>query len=198
MCVTLTSLYPYNGDGDFSVRLGSGYADMKDLTEILVGDTNVTKDYKVVNLDLGYRLFEDIANYPFDLFIRAGVSYFDELTRKDTLESYIYLKLYWKLDFWDNQIRLGVGEGISTTERVLEVEIIDETDPNTGNVGKTEHTLNYIELTVDFDLGLLIGVEELEDFYIGYMIKHRSGIFGAFDGVHGGSNYHLLTLEKNF
>jgi outer membrane protein len=195
--MTLSSSYAFYSDEDFSVRFGGGYADFKDLTEILQGDSNISKDYRVYNLDIGYKLIEDVWNLPFDLYIKGGISHFDEKTRKDLVEGTLYVKLYWMIGFLDNEIRLGLGEGISTVRSIPEVEIMDETNAD-GTVGKTEHTLNYLEISIDVDLGLLVGYEGLENFYVGYTIKHRSGIFGTFDGVHGGSNYHLLTFEKNF
>jgi outer membrane protein len=38
-----------------------------------------------------------------------------------------------------------------------------------------------------------------EEVYIGYAIKHRSGIYGLINDVDkGGSNYNMITLETNF
>ena len=182
---------------DFSIRFGGGYADYKDLTEMVLGDFNITKEYKVYNVELGYRFIEDLWKFPFDLYVKGGISYFDEHVQKDFMEMTLYVKLYWKMDFWQNRVRFGFGEGLSWAQRIPEMETIDATNWD-GTVDDTHKFLNYLDISIDFDLGRLIGVNFLKDFYVGYTIKHRSGVFGTFDGVHGGSNYNMLTFEKNF
>ncbi|MBA1433616.1 MAG: hypothetical protein FAF04_08555, partial [Epsilonproteobacteria bacterium] len=49
-----------------------------------------------------------------------------------------------------------------------------------------------MDISLDFDLGKLVRVKSLEEFYVGVLIKHRSGVFGLYNGVHGGSNYNSL------
>jgi hypothetical protein len=56
-----------------------------------------------------------------------------------------------------------------------------------------------MEITLDFDLGKLIRFKDLEQVYLGYLIKHRSGFHGLYGGVYdGGSNYNCVYIEKNF
>jgi len=47
-------------------------------------------------------------------------------------------------------------------------------------------------------MGKLVHLKSLEDTYLGVAIKHRSGVFGLYNGVHGGSNYNSFYIEKNF
>jgi outer membrane protein len=54
-------------------------------------------------------------------------------------------------------------------------------------------------LSVDFDIGKLISYKPLHGTYIGWALKHRSGIFGLINNVRkGGSNYNTIFLERNF
>ncbi len=104
----------------------------------------------------------------------------------------VYVNVYWKIDFLQNRVRLGFGEGLSLANGIPIVEVDDaEGHP-------TSKFLNYLDISADFDLGRLIRVESLRDIYLGYTLKHLSGIFGLFKRVHGGSNYNMLTIEKNF
>ena len=103
----------------------------------------------------------------------------------------------YKLDFWKNRIRVGVGEGVSLAQEVPVAEVVDATNSD-GTVDPTSKFLNYLDISLDLDVGRLIRVDSMKELYLGYTLKHRSGVFGLFNGVHGGSNYNMITLEKNF
>jgi len=56
-----------------------------------------------------------------------------------------------------------------------------------------------MEITLDFDMVKLIRVKSMENYMLGYLIKHSSGFHGAYGGVYdGGSNYNCIYIEKNF
>jgi outer membrane protein len=58
--------------------------------------------------------------------------------------------------------------------------------------------LNYLDPTVDFSVGDLIGVKSMKETYLGVGVSHRSGIFGTssvLGNVNGGSNYIYSYLE---
>lgn len=139
-----------------------------------------------------------MSDLPLDWYVKGSVSYFNENGYQDDfLEATLYVKVYLKLDFWKNRVRVGFGEGLSLAQEIPYVEIVDATNDD-GTVNATAKFLNYLDISFDFDLGRLIRVEPLHDLYVGYTLKHRSGVFGTFNGTHGGSNYNMLTIEKNF
>lgn len=183
----------------YSIRLGVGHPDLNDLGEIMMGDWNpYSGDNYVINLDGGYRFVQNMLDWPVDWYVKGGISYFGEDGYQDDfLEATVYVKVYLKLDFWKNRVRIGFGEGLSLAQEVPEVEVIDVTNDD-GTVDGTAKFLNYLDISFDFDIGRLIRVESMEDLYLGYTLKHRSGVFGLFNGIHGGSNYSMVTLEKNF
>lgn len=183
----------------YSFRLGVGFADTNDLGEIIYGKWNhYEKDTAVINLDGGWRFVEEMYDLPFDWYLKGGVSYFYENGYADDIvEATLYVKVYWKIDFLQNRVRIGFGEGLSLASDVPIVEIDDATNDD-GTVDPTAKFLNYLDISVDVDLGRLFRSESMRDLYLGYTLKHRSGIFGLFNGVHGGSNYNMLTVEKNF
>jgi len=191
--------------GPYSVRIGYGEADQNDLGDILTGSFNhYSGKTSALNLDAGYRVGHNVGGLPFDFYMKGGLSYFNENDviyqeehHKDFLEVNIYIKVYLKLDFWKNRIRVGVGEGVSLAQEVPVVELVDATNSD-GTKDPTAKFLNYLDISADFDIGRLIRVNALRDTYLGYTLKHRSGVFGLFNGVHGGSNYNMITLEKNF
>jgi outer membrane protein len=179
----------------YSLRVGYGQASISDLGEILLGDFGKhPKDLNVIFVDAGYLLKKDLWSLPLDLYVKSGVAYFDEYEFDDTLEFTLYVKLYWNMDFLDNIVRLGFAEGVSYTLDTLETEYYEaqmDEEP-------TSQFLNYLDISLDFDVGKLLRYKPLHETYFGYAIKHRSGVFGLYNGVHGGSNYNTLYLEKNF
>ena len=183
---------------DFSLRIGGGYSDFNDLGEILIGSFNTYEgDTYVINLDGGWRFVENMYDLPFDWYLKGGLSYFNENNLNengDILEGTLYVKVIYKLDVLKNRIRIGFGEGLSLASDVPIVEIADAADSD-KEVAKF---LNYLDISVDLDIGRLMRVDSMHDLYLGYTIKHRSGVGGLFSGVTGGSNYNMLTLEKNF
>jgi len=195
----------------YSFRVAYGYASEKDLGEILL-NADFSKhpiDLSVVAVDAGYLLKSGLFGLPIDLYAKGGLSKFNEVNSfrvgvreysgfSDTYEVLAYIKLLYNLDFAGNRVRFGFGEGVSYVNDLLVSEVYDATDPNTGVEDPTSQFLNYLDITIDFDIGRLIGMKSMEDVYFGYLLKHRSGVFGLYNGVHGGSNYNSLYLEMNF
>ena len=184
---------------NYTLRVAYGKASTSDFGEILSGDFSSThpKNLKVTALDGGYLLKENLWSIPFDLYVRSSLSAFDDRNANDALvyETTLYLKLYWNMDFWGNRVRLGFGEGASYTSNILYVEK-EEAESKKDNNSKI---LNYLDVSLDFDLGRLVRYEPLYDTEIGWALKHRSGIFGLINNVkHGGSNYNTLYIEKKF
>lgn len=182
----------------YSLRIAYGEASGEDLGKILILDSKAHPNYlSVFSLDGGYLLKKDLFKLPFDMYAKAGLSYFDEgsvPTKSHVYEGIVYIKIYYNLDFLDNRMRIGLGEGVSYTTDILWSEYEEATRENE----KYARFLNYLDFSIDFDLGRLVRYKPLKDTYIGWTIKHRSGIAGLFSGVDGGSNYNTISIEKNF
>jgi len=186
-----------SANNDYSLRVAHGKVTSSDFGQILALNVESFKPtLKVTSLDAGYLLKKDALDLPLDFYLKGGLSYFDEASlQSDVYEGTIYIKVYYNINFWQNRVRFGLGEGISYTSGTLYFEKLEATKKNDNN----SKFLNYIDFSLDFDLGRLVRYDALKDTYIGVAIKHRSGIFGLINNVrHGGSNYNVLTLEKNF
>ena len=190
------SLFAQN---EYSLRAGYGLASSATLGDIIVGDFSThEKSLSVMSLDGGYLLQENALGWPIDVYVKGSLSRFDESAarRDDVYELTLFIKAYWNIDFLNNRMRFGFGEGGSYTSDVLFVEA---EEANTITDGKTSNFLNYLDISLDFDFGRLVRVDALKDTYIGWSLKHRSGIFGLINGVKkGGSNYNTIYIEKNF
>jgi outer membrane protein len=194
--ILLLTLQVWAAEKAYSVRAVYGTPTGYDLGQVVSGQFGANyNDFHVYSIDGGYRLVKSAFSLPLDFYAKSGLSYYDEGSYKSSYGADIYIKALWNFDFLKNRVRLGFGEGISYTSRVLMAEYIDATEQNDN----TSKFLNYLDISVDFDFGKLIAYKPLYETYIGFVIKHRSGIFGLINNVkHGGSNYNSFYIQKNF
>ena len=183
---------------DFNLRLAAGASSASDFDQLYTfsGFNTHPAGTNVYGLSGGYRLLEDLFSLPLDIYAGGSVNYFDENGHQDNfLEGDLYIKLYIKFNFWSNQFRYGIAEGVSYAGSVPYVEHLEAV----AEKDNESRFLNYMEMTFDFDVGKLIRVKDWEQVYVGYLIKHRSGWQGRYGGVYdGGSNYNCIYVEKNF
>jgi len=194
---------------DYSLRIASGKATGSDFGEAIFLDWKSSPiDSSVLAVDGGYLLKENAFELPMDIYLKTGFARFKDKSgyqnngyvsfvyaSKDVYEATLYLKAYWNFDFLQNRLRVAIGEGVSYTDNLLNVEKYEADDENDNN----SKILNYLDFSVDFDFGRLVGYKPLKDTYIGWAIKHRSGIYGLINDVkRGGSNYNTFYIEKDF
>jgi len=193
----LVSIFSFSSyaQQNYSLRLASGKASPNDLGEIVLGDIGRHQyNLKVYALDGGYLLDKNYLD-GFSFYLKGGVAYFDEKIFEDSYEVTLYLKAYYDLPYFSKIFRLGFGEGGSYTTHTLLTEYLEAQQKGDNN----SKYLNYLDISFDFELGRFFNAEQMQGFYFGYAIKHRSGIFGLINNVeHGGSNYNTLYIEKNF
>ena len=61
--------------------------------------------------------------------------------------------------------------------------------------------LNFLDFSVDIDLGQLLRVQWMEDLWLGYSIHHRSGIFStssALDESPGAATTNTVYLQYHW
>lgn len=182
---------------EYALRLAHGEVTQSSYGEILSAQIRGNPERSsVYALDGSYLLQKNLFDLPLELYISTGLAYFDEGVERDNLyEVTLYLKLYYTLSLKRAKIRFGFGEGGSYTDKILAVELAEAREIN----GNTSHYLNYLDTSVDANLGALFDNNELKYTTIGLLIKHRSGIFGLINNVtRGGSNYNCIYIEQQF
>lgn len=189
-------LFLYSAD-NYTLRLSRGKATLSDFSEIIVANwKGHVKDLSVVSLDGGYKLYEQNSATPVDVYLKTGISYYNEdKTRDNNIALRTYIKLYRNFDFLHNRVRFGFGEGLSYTKNILYTEYYEATQESDNN----SKLLNYLDVSLDIDVGKLFLYKPLYGTYIGWNLEHRSGIFGLINNVRrGGSNYNTFSIEKTF
>lgn len=179
---------------DYSIRIAHGTATKSTLGEVISGNAGSHPGYLgVLAIDAGYLLKRYDYDIPIDIYIESSVARFNEDNRAKLYEFTIYAKAY--LNFFDRKLRLGLADGISYTSSILMVEALEAKEIN----GATSKILNYIDLSLDIDIGRVTNLSSLRNSYVGIALKHRSGIFGLINNVtRGGSNYNSIYIGKNF
>ena len=181
----------------YSMRLAYGKSSKSNLGDVLVG--NIASDVanlRVLSLDGGYLIKNDIFDSPIDFYFKSSLSYFNEAgVHDDIYELTLYLKLYYKFSLSNTKMRFGFGEGGSYTNNILLTEYAGAQAAGDN----TSKYLNYLDISLGVDLGSFFNSSIFKQAYMGLLIKHRSGIYGLINNVkHGGSNYNCIYIEKNF
>lgn len=122
----------------------------------------------------------------------SGITY----DSQPTTEYVLAFKLYWNLE-WPIRWRLGGAEGISYAKDVtnLEQRSMDQKGYRESNL------MNYLDVSIDLNVGDLFSSNSLRELWFGYSLHHRSSIFetsSAFGRISGGSNYNTLYLQYHF
>ena len=133
----------------------------------------------------------------YDLGIQGSIFKFDDKGYgSNPYELNAGIKGTWKKFPWSKYVgtKLYAVEGLSY---VNEIPYMERKNLEFENK-PTSKFLNYLEFGVSFDLKDITTIGVLEDTYLGIGISHRSGVFGLYNGVKGGSNYITYFLEKEF
>lgn len=145
----------------------------------------------------GRQFVERANDWPLDFVGYGGLIYRrDQPQQPDGVQLDLFMKAFWYGLPWNDRVktRLGWGFGISMATRVPYIEVVKQAERGRP----TSRVLNYLDPSIDFSLGDLIGSKSLKNTYLGFGVSHRSGIFGAsrlLGNVDGGSNYPFIYLE---
>ena len=185
----------------WTVRINAGFSTDKDLGEIATGDVEIDSgNQSMVGVDVGRPLVDDFHDWPLDFAWRVGVQrLLEHGAQPDTFAQTAYLKMYWRPFPWERVVgtRIGFGEGLSYAWDVPAVErrYAARHDEDTSRL------LNYLDVSLDLNVGDVIRNESARSCWLGLVISHRSGVFGLVDifgNVHNGSNYNTAALECGF
>lgn len=200
-------------DSEYAVRVYYGKSSMSDLKDILTGE-ELEQSYQkndVYGVSFEKYAIRELFDLPIDFTYQGGLFYHhqtltnanapyqepNKLIDKNVLQVNFGIKLYWTKFPWDRWMdtRLFVMDGLSYVSDYLNVETEDS---NKNGRGDRSRLLNYLELGFEFGVGDLFEAQMLENVYLGVGISHRSGVFGLFNGVRGGSNTVFVSIGKDF
>ena len=192
-------------------RFAYGWATPSSMGDILVGwdVEDDPQNNQMASIFYGHPVADSLFNVKsLDVYLTPGFVYHreaDPFTDPDTGITYdsqpttewvLAFKLYWNLE-WPIRWRLGGAEGISYAKDVTNLE-----QRNMDQKGYRESNLmNYLDVSIDLNLGDLFNANSMRDLWFGYSLHHRSSIFetsSAFGRIKGGSNYNTLYLQYHW
>ncbi len=179
-------------------RIAHGEATPSNLGDIL--KFNKEKDIyenKLTSLFYGHPLTDDLFGLPLDIYLSPGLVYHHSSAVQDNFFEYV---LAIKADYtvkWPWRVRFGVAEGLSYASQITYIE---QTELEKKGF-RPSKLLNYLDFTVDLNIGDVFNSKSWRKTWLGYSIHHRSGIFetgSQFGRIKGGSNYTTLYLQHHF
>lgn len=189
-------------DGKNHLRLQYAESSETDFLTVMLGDYRESPEANyLLGASWGRDLSETLFGAPLLLTANVGVQYFDERGYQDNgYGAAAYLKLHysWRLPRTRKRIRFGLGEGLSY---VTQIPISEQRD--FAMKGGSKKILNYLEWTIDVPLRQFktmdrLMADRIDDVYVGFVVLHRSSVFGLFADKQGGVNYMGFGVEARY
>lgn len=179
-------------------RVAHGWATPSNIGEII--KLNREKDpynNQLTSLFYGHPLTDELFGVPIDIYFTPGIVHHWSSEVQSSVTEYVAaIKAYYTFD-WPTQWRFGVAEGLSYVDSFTYVE--NEEMKSKGY--NPSNLLNYLDFSVDVNVGDLFNSNDLNNVWIGYSLHHRSAIFekaSQYGRIKGGSNYNTLYLQVDF
>ncbi|GEM79458.1 MipA/OmpV family protein [Vibrio superstes] len=176
------------------VRIAHGWGTPSNLGDILGGDIEDDPyNSQITTIFYGHPLTDSLFGLPLDIYLTPGFGWHWSNDDQASSQEYILaIKAYYTIP-WPFDWRLGVAEGMSYTSKInsLEQNEFDEKGYEPNNF------LNYLDFSVDVNLGSMFNYRPMDGVWLGYSIHHRSAIFeksSQYGRIKGGSNYNSVTL----
>ncbi|MGB5457352.1 MAG: MipA/OmpV family protein [Gammaproteobacteria bacterium] len=192
-------------------RFAYGWATPSNMGDILLrwDVEDDPQNNQMASVFYGHPVFDSLFGVEsLDVYITPGFVYHrasDPFTDPDsgitydsqpTTEYVLALKLYWNLE-WPIRWRLGGAEGVSYVKDITNLE-----QREMDNKGyRASNLMNFIDVSIDLNVGDLFNADSVRDLWFGYSLHHRSSIFetsSAFGRIKGGSNYNTLYLQYHW
>lgn len=194
-----------HAEGEKSLRVHWNKSSETDLATVVIGDYQESPESNyLIGATYGYQYSDTLFTLPLEMTANVGVQWFDEQGYQENgygLTAFIKAHYRWELPWTDKQVRLGLGEGLSYVSRIPMSEVRDFAKKDGA---KSEKLMNYLEWTIDLPLrqfeplhGLFDG-GAIEEASVGFLVWHRSSVFGVFSETGGGVNFMGFSFEAQF
>jgi outer membrane protein len=193
-----------SAEGEQTLQVHWNKSSETDLATVIVGDFDPSPESNyLVGAVYGYQFSDTLFTAPLQMSANVGVQYFAERGYQDDgygATAFIKASYDWRLPWTRKSIRLGLGEGLSYVTRIPMSEVRDFAKKDGAESAKL---MNYLEWTIDVPLrqfepmhGLFNG--GLEELSVGFIVWHRSSVFGIFSETGGGVNFMGFGIQAQF
>ncbi|CAH0535244.1 hypothetical protein VST7929_02887 [Vibrio stylophorae] len=180
------------------IRLAQGLATPSNIGDIYTGGyERDPHNNTMTSLFYGQPLTDTLFGLPIDIYLTPGlVWHWQSEVQRNTAEAVLAIKAYYTVN-WPTKWRFGVAEGMSYVENITHIEAKEMEEKGY----KASHLLNYLDLSIDINIGDLFNAPSYDQLWFGYSLHHRSAIFESasqYNRIKGGSNYNTLYLQWDF
>jgi hypothetical protein len=192
--------------GHSRLRLHFSKSSESDLVTVVVGDFQASPESNyLIGATWGQDLSDTLFGLPFPMTWHVGVQYLAERGyQPDGWGATTFIKANYRMrvPWTQKHIDLGLGEGLSYVNRIPMSEQRDFAKK--GPEVHSEKLMNYLEWTIDLPLRQFDAMEPLfrsgglEDMSVGFIVWHRSSVFGVFAEEKGGVNFMGFGVEARF
>jgi hypothetical protein len=174
-----------------------------DLVTGFAGDFDASKESNyLIGASWGRKYSDTLFGLPFPMTANIGVQYINERGyQPDAYGVTAFIKAHYdmRVPWTQKTVRLGLGEGLSYLSRIPMSEQRDFAKKD----AESEKLLNYLEWTVDLPLRQFPAIDSLiqnrlEELNVGFIVFHRSSVFGMFAESKGGVNFMGFGIEARF
>lgn len=179
-------------------RVAHGWATPSSLADIFNG-VAAKDEYnnQLTSIFYGMPLTDQLFGIPIHMFASGGFVWHHQSEVQNNAQEFVAkIKLYYTIPL-PVRLRLGAAEGVSYVNNIPYVE-----ETQLGKKGyNPSNMLNFLDVSVDFNLGDISGGKTMKHWWLGYSIHHRSAIFESvqhFGRIKGGSNFQSVYLQWHY
>jgi hypothetical protein len=186
-----------------SLRLYYARASDTDFVTVVAGDYNASRESdRLTGLNWGHEVGQHLLGKPIRMTANVGLQYLDERGLQPNgygITGFIKAQYLWRLPWTTKRVQLGLGEGLSYVTRIPKAEQRDFAHKNV----ESNNLMNYMEWTIDVPLSQFESLRPLlagpiKEINTGFMVWHRSSVFGLFAETKGGINYMGFSVEAKY
>lgn len=180
------------------LRLAQGWATPSDISEVfMLQSQSDPHNNKMSSIFYGHPLSNELFGAPIDLYLTPGFVWHWPSSVQESIQEYVMaIKGYYTFH-WPTAWRFGFAEGISYVNNITWIEGSEMAEKGY----RPSHLMNYLDFSLDLNLGELFSSASLRPLWLGYGLHHRSAMFEAsseFGRIKGGSNYNTIYLQWQF
>jgi hypothetical protein len=207
--VLFGGLAPLNAlaeDGHSRLRVHFSKSSETDFVTVVAGDFQRSPENNyLVGATWGHDLSDTLFGLPIPMTWHLGVQWLNERgLQQDGYGGTAFVKANYRvrMPWTQKHLDLGLGEGLSYVDRIPLSEQRDFAKK--GPDVHSEKLMNYMEWTIDLPLRQFDSLEPLfrdgaiKDMSVGFIVWHRSSVFGVFAETKGGVNFMGFGVEAKF
>jgi outer membrane protein len=178
-----------------NLRVMHAWATTSSMGDALIGNIDWDPyNNQLTSLFYEVPLTDNLFGWPVQIMLGTGYAqHWSSAVQDSTFELMAKIHLYYTFT-WPIRWRVGAAEGFSWIETPTYIEVLKLEEKGY----RPSQLMNYLDFSLDLNVGDLFRSEKLEGMWFGVSLHHRSSIFESasqFGRISGGSDYPGIHLQ---